>query len=241
MRRALSGRIEKLESVVPTPSPPKQLSKEEMDRALRSVRTIAYSDWCHHGLSLEQLLAFARDDGAHAQANPQSTSSPGLLQEASGVWVHFWPAVSAREFEIQILERDEKVDAETAQSLRRNIRERFFADTGPVTESRYGATLTPLPHPVEFDEAAALKAARQQCPLDGSLPLEKELQLREDHLHEIRQRDLTPGPYGTFEKISDESDAYFGHDTYAQTIAKLKEKIAECDRRQPLQLTEKTS
>src|ERR1019366_3884959 len=106
MRRALGSRIEQLERAAPTPQPKVLVWDEHRTHeALGKLRTLEYSTWRHAGLSLEQLLALARDDSALAQANPRSTWSPGYLQAEPGAWVNIWPAVGAREFEIQILER----------------------------------------------------------------------------------------------------------------------------------------
>src|SRR5438552_124544 len=45
-----------------------------------------------------------------------------------------------------------------------------------------------------------------------------------------QEASLDAGPFRTFEKTSDDSAAYWGRDIYAQTIAKIKEKITERER-----------
>jgi hypothetical protein len=175
----------------------------DWERAMISLITVGYSGWEHHGLSLEQLLVLARDNG---------------------------DGECAREFEVQLLLRDARIDEETAKSLRANYRRHYRCHTvDGATKRIYDDPLEPLPQEIEFDEVA-LSVAREQCPLDGSVSPEKELQLREDHLREIRTRDLTePRPYGTTEKISDDLALALGRETMAQKIAKLKDKIAARD------------
>jgi hypothetical protein len=245
MRRMLGNRIEQLEeraAMTRTALESKPVVWDEYRTAklLRAMRTIDYRTWRHAGLSLEQLLALARDDSALAQANPRSTWSPGYLQAEPGAWVNIWPAVGAREFEIQILERDGKIDAETAQSLSKNIHDRFFV-SGPVTEHAYGAPLTPLPHAIAFDEAAALKAARLQCPYFDSLPLEGQLEYLEEDLLKSRQHAAASRQHATAvalraprskEALHAEMLARLGDrgPNIETEITKLREKIAERDR-----------
>jgi hypothetical protein len=92
----------------------------------------------------------------------------------------------AREYEIRVLERDAKIDADTALCLRKNLLGHFFASDAAPREP-----LAELPHPIEFDEAAVLKAARLQCPHFDSLSLEGQLKYLEEDLLKKRQRAAT--------------------------------------------------
>ena len=238
MRQTLSSRIQQLESKVSTPQP-EPLSKQEREqrdaKLIRILNTSGYSDWRHDGLSLEQLLALARDDSTHALASPRASWSPGFRQDAPGAWVTFWPAVSAREFEIQILERDVKIDAETAESLRKNLHSHFFAPDDSAAVQR--EPLAKLPHPIEFDEAAALNAARLQCPHFDSLALEEQIEYLEEDLLKARQDAAATRQHAAALRVSGGSGwvtakviaslAEDGVLKFEQRIAKLKERIVE--------------
>jgi hypothetical protein len=107
--------------------------------------------------------------------------------------------------------------------------------------------LTPLPHPIEFDEAAALKAARLQCPLFDSLPLEKQLQYLEEDLLKSRQRAAASRQHAEAVALrAPRSEEAFHAEMLARLeergrdierkITELREKIAERDRSaRPLQ------
>jgi hypothetical protein len=218
MRRTLSSRIDQLEKSAPDPKQKsKRMSETQLRALMRVLRTPhEYSTWRHAGLSLEQLLALARDDSARNHANP-------------------WAAVGAREFEIQILERDAKIDAETAESLRKNLDAHFARDDSAAAQRE---PLADLPMPIKFDEAGALKAARLQCPLFDSLPLEGQVQYLEEDLLKRRQyvaqrRAAAARADATVEDRLDASMAELGLDFEQDEleIGKLKEKIAERDRR----------
>jgi hypothetical protein len=130
---------------------------------------LGYSgSWRFDTLSLEQLLALARDDSVREDADKMAS------------------AANAREFEIQILERDAKINAETARSLRKNLHAHFFGHDGYTAVGT--ETLGKLPHPVEFDESAALKVARSRVPHFASLSLEERLECMQEDLRGEAQR-----------------------------------------------------
>ena len=148
----------------------------------------------------------------------------------------------AREYEIRVLERDAKIDADTALCLRKNLLAHFFASDAAPREP-----LAELPYPIEFDEAAALKAARLQCPHFDSLSLEGQLKYLEEDLLKKRQRAATsrqhaeavvlraPGSKEALNARIDASMWELGPGPGAQwgivyQITELKEKIAERDR-----------
>jgi hypothetical protein len=183
--RSLEARVERLEerhAAVPAVSAPDEAATRAKMRILRSRLYLSgYNNWRHIGLSLEQLLALARDDGRFARANPRESWSPGYRKEQPGQWVDLWPGVGARELEIRILERDRRIDETAAAALRVNLHEHFFQDTGALQE---------LPAAIDFDEAASLRSARAQCPRRSTLPLEQQLaMLNEDHEHGLGERE----------------------------------------------------
>ena len=114
----------------------------------------------------------------------QTLARPGhqaYRQEQHGQWIDLWPDVAARELEIRILERDNRIDEQTAGALRDNLRKHFFEDADALLE---------LPVTIEFDEVASLFSARAQCPRRSTLPLEQQLaMLKEDHEHALRERE----------------------------------------------------
>jgi hypothetical protein len=211
--RNLSSRIEQLEeralnAGAARQTQPEPWTKQRTAKALSALRLAGeYDSWRHAGLSLELRLALARDDNVRVHAKPRPHWSPSRRQEAPGAWVSIWPAVCAREFEIQILKRDARIDEETAQFLRDNIHQHFFASPDDIPAAAC-EPLAELPHHIDFDESAALSTARLQCPDFDSLSLEEQLKYREEDL--LKETD----------------------DLLAQTIKcqikALKQKIAEC-------------
>lgn len=158
---------------------------EEMIECVRSSLSILdYRTWRHEGLSLEQLLALARDDGRYAQAHPHEPHF-GSLYEDVGPNAAGRAAHACREFEIRILERDRRIDIETARALRVNAANVFRS----LGAQDWQEGLRPLPTVIEFDEPIALVEARSRCPRRSSLPIERQVEMEhEDHAHEVRQR-----------------------------------------------------
>jgi hypothetical protein len=155
----------------------------------RKLALLRYSDWRHECLSLEELLALARDDDARAQATPATKWAPGLCQIAEGHWVDRSPARAVREIEIRILERDRKVDDRTARSLRDDAHKHFFAKAGPDAELSRPPPLTQLPVPIDLDQRALLASALKKCPRREELSLEEQLELKhEDHRRDLVER-----------------------------------------------------
>ena len=125
-------------------SEPEVWDEHRTVKLLRALRaSLRYCTWRHADLSLEQLLALARDDSMREQENPNAPAESARKF-----------AERAREFEIQILERAAKIDADIAESFRKNCDAHFFARDGSAAAQ--GEPLAKLPHPIEFDEPAAL-------------------------------------------------------------------------------------
>lgn len=182
--RHLERRLGRIEARCPAvrietlPDPEAETAK--LYRLSSKLNILGYDTWRHVGLSLEERLAIARDDSAREQANPASTRSPGRWPNGQGGFVDRWPDIGAREFEIRILERDGRIDEQTARLLRDNVRDHFFEGT---------ETLHDLPHPIDFDELVSLRTAREKCPRRESLPLEQQLEMEhEDHAVNVRDR-----------------------------------------------------
>jgi hypothetical protein len=90
--------------------------------------------------------------------------------------------ITARRLEIEILERDATIDEETALHLRKNLLAHFTDSPSEPSEP-----LQQLPHLIEFDEPAALKAARLQCPLFDCLSPDEQLRYLEEDLRMAEQ------------------------------------------------------
>jgi hypothetical protein len=173
--KALEGRLPPRNAGVP-----EAIDPDELDRFRSNLCVLDYETWRHAGLSLEHRLVLARDDDSYERANPRTKWSPGLCTDGQGRWVPRRPAISAREFEIRILERDGIIDERTVRSLRDNLHAHFFEGT---------ENLRSLPHPIEFDETASLRGARAICPRRETLLLEQQLKmLTEDHQHDVQDR-----------------------------------------------------
>src|SRR5438128_8615700 len=128
MHSQLRRRIELLEKAMPKELPkPRVLSAAEKKQLVRSLHLSCYQSWQHEGLSLEELLALAQFDVEWEHAHPIAHTASGAARGGKRANVFgFWPAVAVREFEIKILERDAKIDAETADALYDNIHAHFF-------------------------------------------------------------------------------------------------------------------
>jgi hypothetical protein len=176
-----------------------------LDEIRSTFNTLSYRSWRHRDLTLEQLLALARDNARHGDDGTQySWQRPEDDVPARATW-------AAREFEIRVLLRDGRIDETNARALR-------------------GASpLADLPHPLEFDEPAALTTARKKCPRRNTLPLERQLEmLREDHAHELQQR-LSEMPSRQSEAGWSSLNTYCDK-VYEVCVADLMKQIAERDR-----------
>lgn len=189
-------------------------------RFVSKMAFMPYNTWRHAALSLEERLALARDDIAHAESEATRTPSPGRRQNGRGLWVSIWPEVSTREIAIRIGERDSMIDQEAADALRENLHAHFFADT---------EALQTLPYSIELDQAV-IKNVRATCPRRDALSLQRQLtMLNEDHDHEIALRaerhDHGARPSATFDSL----DAF--QDRMHEILAKeLLARIREADR-----------
>ncbi len=221
--RSLETRLAALESLAtaaPAPRPDEAVERAKLDRLISRMNTVSYNDWRHASLSLEELLALARDDGRYARANPIAKWSPGHRQHQQGQWIDFWPDVGARELEIRILERDGRIDQATARALRDNLREHFLENT---------ATLHDLPALIEFDEAAALHTARAQCPRRETLPLERQLAIvMEDRERHLLERAATKSDPSQTHSIADLEPLF--DRMHAIAVKDLEDRIRERDR-----------
>ncbi len=229
MQRTLSSRVERLEA-----SAPKQVEREEpisapdvqeaLDRLRRIINLSGEPDDRAAALTLEERLAVARRDAA----------------PKPDVWADLWdpqlgrlrnqlvkpdrrPARAARELELLILERDGRINSDTAKAYRANIDAHFEAEP-------FGSVgLLELPCPVVIEnEPAVADAALQKCPLRETLPLETQLELaKRDAEGDQRRWDAAEAkgtPY-QFRAISEEYSKW--------TIVDLERKLAERDRRPP--------
>lgn len=208
--RNLETRLTALEAhraaMAPAPVRDEAAERAKLDRLISRLNILSYDDWRHASLSLEERLALARDDGFFARATPSAKWSPGLRENQQGDWVSIGPDVSAREIEIMILERDGKIEEPTARSLRDNL-SRY--------RSEKSETLRELPAPIQFDEAASLRSAREKCPRRETLPLEQQLSMfQEDHDRKVRERAVSPNTVGTVQMwdVGDRIHEYFVND-----------------------------
>lgn len=176
---ALEGRRA---AIVPAPALDETDEAAKWDSFHSWFNTLAYNDWRHASLSLEELLAIAREDAAPKPEvwADQWDSRLACLRSQPVRVDYMSPAIAAREIEIRILERDQRIDAATAHSLRDNLQGYRLKDAEPLYQ---------LPAPIVFDEAASLSSAREQCPRRETLPLEQQLaMMREDHRRERESR-----------------------------------------------------
>lgn len=218
----LCRRIKALEDEVRRRTPPPDepepaLDPLDFDRFLSGINANGYRTWRHEGLSLEELLALARDDVRYAEAHAPAPAPPySWLGEDRGAAAAKHAAVAAREFEIRILERDHRFDADAARALRANTHE--------VVAGR--AALAPLPTQIAYDEAASLASARKRVPRRSTLPLARQLEMEnEDHAHELEERDRR-GRKGLLDPSLDAVDDRM-HD---MRVAELQERMARTER-----------
>jgi hypothetical protein len=167
------------------------LSDEEvrrrLDKLLKQSRTaLGYEPMDRvRLLTLEERLALARRDARPRPERWVEAWDPQLACLRSQLVPYDRrPMRCARELEVQILERDGQIDAAMADELRANIDAYSHAKDGE------SVNVLPLPWPVFIeDEDAVADAALQKCPLRESLPLERQLELRqEDYQREVAER-----------------------------------------------------
>jgi hypothetical protein len=217
----LKRRISKLEALVDgiaarTISAKPRPTAAELEQFRSNLQIGEYSHWRYQKVSLQELLALARDDTAHANENPRTAWSPGYREAEKGRWVDVWPQVAVREFEIRILERDGLIDSELAKRLRTNL-QAFLGH-----EER----LADLPVNLALDQAT-LEVAREKCPRRESLPPNVQLELLQaDYAHDLakrRARESTiPDPLTS--RLAKGLDA-LRDKTYEQQVDELKARI----------------
>jgi hypothetical protein len=145
-----------------------------------------YSDWRYEALTLEELLALARDDDARELASVEQRWRLGLRPLSEGKWVPFGQAEAVREIEIRILERDRLIDDTTARALRDNAYEHFYREASTRQERGTAPPLAELPCSLDIDQEKLLAAALTKCPRRETLSLEQQLALA----HEDQRRKL---------------------------------------------------
>ena len=194
MSALFSRRIAELERRAPTRTQKDEaetLSGEEIDRRMHETlklfrTTLGYEHQDRARLlTLEERLALARRDARPKPERWEDKWDPQLgCVRSRLVPYDKSPMVCARELEVQILERDGKIDPATAKELRKNIDAYKHYSHGKSVE------VLALPTPIIIDdEESVADEALRKCPPRESLPLERQLELeKEDHQRDLAKR-----------------------------------------------------
>jgi hypothetical protein len=145
-----------------------QMDLQELDSRLA---LIGYRTWRHESLTLEELLAVAKDDATRPPPAFWATTEKDAAREVECGIAN--AKVAAREIEIRIGLRDGLIDKQASNELREHLH------TDPLPE---------LPYVVRIDDAV-LASARAKCPRPDDLPVETQLAMvEEDHQRDLRER-----------------------------------------------------
>lgn len=209
----LARRIVELERRVPPPVKP--IQPIDLKALLKVLRDISgYEPWENRELrlnreaqlTLEERLALARRDAIPKPSEWKNLWDPQLgclrMQEVIDPKPER-AAEAARELEIQILERDGKIDSDTAETLRANADAHFRARLQRAPSPVENVDLMTLPFPILIeDQEAVAEEALRKCPLRKSLPLEEQLEIAKTELAATRGSSRYE-PGGLFEKVDE--------------------------------------